>query len=241
ARGDEQPARRTPRAIRSSRSDERYRTALAERARSLLRAPLAITPSADFSHAPTLASAQDDLGSGAQARGERILTLYFHQLFVPGASLIDLRASAFHEAGPALIWSPSAWIADWDPAFLTALRDVYLGFYTDDVRRFRAGLGTLQIASCEDLFRRHFGGGQAQQRFRTKEFVSTFHQVFVRCRDQSVELHPDFFALGIYLATLYDALDQEGVALDVRACFQRARDGAARWWQRAERGVQHAP
>jgi hypothetical protein len=238
------PARklyRRARQIRGSRTDERYRTALAERARSLLRAPLAITPSPEFSHPPTLASAQDDLGLDARARAERILTLYFHQLFVPGASLIDLRASAFRDAGPALIWSPAAWVVDWDPAFLTALRDIYLGFYTDDARRFRTGLSSLQIAGCEDLFRQHFGAGQTEQRFRTKEFVATFHQVFVRCRDQKVELHPDFFALGIYLATLYDALDQSGIALNARSCFVRARDGAARWWQRPEHGVAHAP
>jgi hypothetical protein len=52
--------------------------------------------------------------------------------------------------------------------------------------------------------------------------VSTFHQVFVLCRDAKQSLHPDFLPLGLYLATLYDHLERLGAAVDVLAAFEKA-------------------
>jgi hypothetical protein len=213
---------RRGRALMSTRTSEAYRAALAARSESLRAVPLAIVPTSDLRHEVGTTACRDGLGSDVHAHGERILTLYFHQLFSDGVTLLDLRGGGFRREPNALAWSPAAWLCSWDPTFHEALRAIYRGFYADDDRAFRKGLATLGIASCEGLFRQAFGGDSDKQTFRTKEFVAIFHQVFVRCREQKIELHPDFLPLGIYLATLYDALDATGVALPVRACFARA-------------------
>jgi hypothetical protein len=204
-----------------------FQRALAERQRSLASVPLAVVlrdPSGrELDSAP-----RDGAGADARAHAERIVTLYFHQLFADGPTLIDLRADVLERRGGALDWRPAAWLVRWDPAFLEGLRNIYAGFYRGDDATFRSGLSALGIASCEDLFRAHFGADQAHHAFRTREFVATFHQVFVRCREQHLQLHPDFLALGIYLAALYDALDPTGIEIDVRACFERAYRRAAR-------------
>jgi hypothetical protein len=212
---------RRGRALMSSRTSEAYRAALAARTESLRAVPLAIVPTSSLEHTRGPV-ASDGLGFDVHGHGERILTLYFHQLFSDGVTLLDLRGSGFRREPSALSWSPAAWLCSWDPTFQQALRAIYRGFYADDDRAFRKGLATLGIASCEELFRAAFGGDADRQTFRTKEFVAIFHQVFVRCREQKIELHPDFLPLGIYLATLYDALDATGVAFPVRACFARA-------------------
>lgn len=219
------PARklyRRGRALLGTRGSESYRSALAARSESLRALPLAVVPTRDFGPTVGPAARSDGLGFDVHGHGERILTLYFHQLFSDGVTLLDLRGSAFRREPAALAWSPAPWLASWDPTFLVALRSMYRGFYAEDDRAFRNGLTALGIASCEELFRKAFGGDSDQQLFRTKDFVQTFHQVFVRCREQNIELHPDFLPLGIYLATLYDALDATSVAYPVRACFARA-------------------
>jgi hypothetical protein len=166
---------------------------------------------------------------GPSERAARIVSLYFHQLFHDGPTLLDLRPVAFGPGEHDLVYQPRPWVADWDGAFITGLRQVYRGFYTHDDACFSEGLGSLGIAPCADLFRAHFGGDLERQVFRTRDFVSTFHQVFVRCRDRGLKLHPDFLPLGIYLAALYDHLEQLAVAVDVRAAFTHATaDAAAR-------------
>jgi hypothetical protein len=59
-------------------------------------------------------------------------------------------------------------------------------------------------------------------RFEVKQFISTFHEVFLRCKASRTALHPDFLPLGLYLATLYDHLERLGMAVDVVAAFGEA-------------------
>jgi hypothetical protein len=105
---------------------------------------------------------------------------------------------------------------------------LYSGFYANDDAMFSASLKALRIDHSEDLFRKQFGAEQSGQAFKMKDFVNTFHQVFVRCKERKVELHPDFLALGVYLATMYDHLDGLDVRIDVRGCFERVQQTAQR-------------
>ena len=207
---------RRARALLMARDAPAYKAAVTARRAALRALPLSIVIAEQADKTPPV---DDGLGQGAN--GERIVTLYFQQLFDHADTLLDLRTSSLRDQQQGLVWSPAAWVAHWDPAFIKALRDVYRGFYANQDATFRRGLAALDLAACEDLFREHFGSDQRAHVFRTKEFVATFHKVFLRCRDHGIELHPDFLALGIYLACLHDALDARGQPVDVRACFER--------------------
>lgn len=157
------------------------------------------------------------------ARGQRVLELYFAQLFGAGASLIDLRHGAFAEADDTTLWSPGPYFVRWEPEFLEALRTLYRGFYGDDEAAFDAGLEALDLIDSKDLFQSHFGEDPRAVTFERAHFVETFHDVFVRCRDQGVKLHRNFLPLGIYLACLHDHLDGLGGGpFDVRDAYERA-------------------
>jgi hypothetical protein len=155
-----------------------------------------------------------------ESRGASIVELYFHQLFHGQTTLLDLRGQSFTSAGERSIWHPAAWFTDWSPEFITALREIYSGFYRHDDPKFQRGLSALSLQHSGDLFLKHFGAGLVT--FRTVDFVNTFHQVFERCKEARVALHPDFLPLGIYLAALYDHLEDLAVAVDVTAAFERA-------------------
>jgi len=160
-------------------------------------------------------------------RGQRVLEVYFHQIFHGDQTLLDLRperAALADESSSVLAWAPSAmWVA-WKPDFLEPLRDLYRGFYEEDEQSFRGALDALDIRAAEDTFRRHFGeGDQSAVSFEVAKFRDTFHEAFVRCREAGAQLHPNFLALGIYLATLYLHLEELGGTFDVRTAYQHGK------------------
>lgn len=208
----------------NARDRDLHARVVRERQALLARSSLDITLDGPGSPAraesPRAESQADPLSD--EDRAARVVALYFHQVLHGDTTLLDLRQQAFSSERP-LVWRPAAWIARWDPAFIGALRRIYTGFYRDDDGEFRAGLSALNLTSAEDVFKRHFGDGQRAVRFQVKHFVATFHQVFLRCRDAGTQLHPDFLLLGLYLASMYDHLEQLGVTVDVAAAFERAR------------------
>lgn len=207
--------------VRATRDRELYARVVRERQALLARSSLGVTLE-PTGGGPALGG---PVASGpvisAEARAPRVVALYFHQILHGDTTLLDLRHTSFSEQHP-FVWRPSPWLARWEPAFSAALRQIYVGFYRDDVAEFRAGLRALNLQHSEDVFRQHFGGGQGAVRFEVKHFVSTFHQVFLRCRDAHTRLHPDFLLLGLYLATLYDHLERLDVSVDVAAAFEQA-------------------
>jgi hypothetical protein len=209
---------RSRKLLSATRDREAFRHAVAERSNYLQRSLPSIELVAErkSSAAPTAAP------GSPEKRGEDVVELYFHQLFHGQTVLLDLRGTSFTPAGERLLWHPASWLADWSPEFISALRDLYRGFYGHDDTRFRSGLSALSLTHSEDLFRKHFGGDQERVTFRTVDFVDTFHQVFQRCKQARVALHPDFLPLGIYLAALYDHLEDLAVAVDVAKAFERA-------------------
>ena len=156
--------------------------------------------------------------------GHRVLEIYFAQLFAAPRAILDLRADAFRCTEPAeLTWSPRSLYVEWKPDFLARLRDVYTGFYLDDESRFERGLVGLGLEQSGDLLLTHLGSDdQRRVRFSTRAFHSSFHEMFLRCRDRGVSLHQNFLALGIYLVCLYDALEALDLEFDVRGAFERS-------------------
>lgn len=204
------------RALMISKGSSEYRDAVAARASSLAGLPLSVA-------LPSQAVARDSLGDDARAHATRLVTLYFEQIYSDSPTLLDLRAQNARDQHGQLAWDPAPWVCRWSPEFLGPLRGLYEGFYAPDDGLLRESLKALRIDIAEDLFRKHFGAHPEAQRFVMKDFVDTFHQVFVRCRDQKRELHEDFVALGVYLATLYDHLDGVPIEIDVAGCYARAR------------------
>jgi hypothetical protein len=209
--------RRSRALLAGTRDREAFRHAVAARASELER----LLPAIELTDASVRSHSQVSGGS-AQTRGDQIVELYFHQLFHGQTALLDIRGTSFTASGDRLLWHPAAWLANWSPEFISALRDLYVGFYRHDDDKFRRGLSALSLTHSEDLFRKQFGAGQDRVTFRTVDFVDTFHQVFQRCKQAHVALHPDFLPLGIYLAALYDHLQDLAVPVDVAAAFERA-------------------
>ena len=195
-----------------SRDREAFRLAVAARSEALARSMPAI--------------ALGDV-SGGEARdvnwqASQVLELFFRQLFDDAPTLLDLRRSAFGPTREPLHWRPAAWVEGWSPEFRGPLRDLYRGFYQPDDALFQRALATLHLEHSADLFRQHFGGDQVEVRFQVKHFVDTFHAVFTRCKAHGTTLHPDFLPLGIYLAALYDHLEELAVPVNVKQAFERA-------------------
>ena len=160
--------------------------------------------------------------AGRRARGQRVLEIYFGQLVASDAAVIDLRLDRFVGGGDALAWHPGPYWIRWDADFLDGVRRIYEGFYGGDDAVFEAALADLHLEAAGDAFRHHFGDGdQREVRFDPKRFQSSFHDVFVRCRDAGASLHPNFLALGCYLAALYDHLGALGGSYDVRGAYER--------------------
>jgi hypothetical protein len=179
-------------------------------------------------------------------RASLVAELYFRQLFLdvqPGQAaptLLDLRATSFTTDGKVLVWSPAPWVAQWSPEFINPLRDIYLGFYRHDDALFQHGLARLNLAHSEDLFREQFGAGQDQVEFHVRTFIDVFQRVFERCKKHKTNLHPDFLPLGIYLAALYDHLQELGIAVNVADAFTRVASSTNTEPSSAEQERKHA-
>jgi hypothetical protein len=204
------------RALMISKNSSEYRDAVSARARSLEALPLAVA-------LPGQQAARDALGDDQRAHATRLVTLFFEQLYSDSPTLLDLRGQNAHDQKGQIAWDPAPWVCRWSPEFVGALRGLYEGFYAPNDALLTESLKALRIDLAEDLFRQHFGAHPEAQRFVMKDFVDTFQKVFVRCRDQKRELHEDFLALGVYLATLYDHLDGIPIEVDVAGCYARAR------------------
>jgi len=153
-------------------------------------------------------------------RGEKVLEIYFAQLLRCESAVLDLRTAAFQIDNE---WAPKAIFYRWQPDFRSAMGQIYRGFYMGDERCFTSGLDALNLGHAAAIFKKHFGeGGQDSVQFRLHEFKKSFHAIFQSCKKNRTKLHPDFFALGVYLLCLYEHLETLAVPFDVRACFLRA-------------------
>lgn len=160
--------------------------------------------------------------------GPVILELYFTQLFDDAPVLLDLRRERFARTADGLIWEPKPYFINFDPDFKASMRGIYDGFYDEDDALFVSSLSELGLEGVAELFRAHFGDGdQTAVEFDVEHFRETFMQIFEHCKAEGIELHYDFVALGICLATLYEHLGALGGAYDVRGAYFAAREARA--------------
>ena len=166
--------------------------------------------------------------AGRRRHGQRVLQLYFHQVYTQPTTFLDLRPERFAATAEQSTWSPGWLRVTWDPDFVGAIQRLYRGFYADDSEMFDGALSDLSLEAARDTFVRHFGGGdQRSVRFERAHFHQTFHQAFQSCATQGGRLHQNFISLGLMLGCLYAHLEPLGMAFDVRAAHDAAMPGAA--------------
>lgn len=155
--------------------------------------------------------------------GRRALAIFFHQIFAQTTWVLDFRSQAFRTTESGTHWSPEPFFYEVSNDFARAVRSLYKGFYLSDDQQFEGALAALNIAPARETLRTHFGSGdQTHVRFDLKHFQATFAEVFATCAREKRELHPEFFVLGLSLLCLYQNLETQGRAYDVRGAFLRA-------------------
>lgn len=175
---------------------------------------------------------------GDKAAGEKILTLYFAQLFSPHGIFLDIRSHHFESSNGELKWSPSGLWTNFDESFRQGLLKVYEGFYLENDELYYLGLEEIGLLkkdfSKEDkeilgnLFRAQFGKAlNEEMKFELEHFRNSIIKMSDFMLSKKVKISKDFLYLGIYLVTLYSTLEEtesklpvKQIYLDVRGRFQ---------------------
>ena len=187
----------------------------------------------EFGEQSPRAETQRSLGPAIQ--GERILELYFRQLHNPHGLFLDLRLNHWEFADDRATFHPNHLWIQLKADFQKSLKSLYLGYYQNRPELFDLGLQGLGLvassskpddqAEIRDIFFEHFGpGDQSEVRFSKAEFLKSFEQIFKFMVDHKLSISGQFLHLGIYLATLYSALEHLGVPLNVRKAFLLAQE-----------------
>jgi hypothetical protein len=155
--------------------------------------------------------------------GAALLRFFFLQIATSKTVFLDLRATRFCRpaSGERIVFHPLPLWVHWQQDFVDAIRQLYAGFYGSQSEGFEHATKALGVSAANEVFERAFGGERkTASRYSMSEFRETFHEVFVKCRDQKTPFHPDLITLGVMLATLYDHLECLGGVYDVQAAYQ---------------------
>jgi predicted unusual protein kinase regulating ubiquinone biosynthesis (AarF/ABC1/UbiB family) len=165
---------------------------------------------------------------------EKILTLYFAQLFSPHGLFLDLRTNHFDVAKPQLNYHPSGLWTKFSDEFSQGLAEIYDGFYLSNDELFNNGLIKLGLSSPDwpqkdreelaQLFKSHFGSSVSQEMsFELESFKSSLVNITHFLLEKKVKISNDFLYLGIYLVTLYSALEKSRVRINVKNIYMDVR------------------
>ncbi len=165
---------------------------------------------------------------------EKILTLYFAQLFSPHGLFLDLRTNHFEVAKPVLNYHPSGLWTKFSDEFSQGLGEIYDGFYLGKDELFQSGLIKLGLSSpnwpqkdreeLAQLFKSHFGSSVNQEMsFELESFQASLVNITHFLLEKKVKISNDFLYLGIYLVTLYSALEKSRVRINVKNIYMDVR------------------
>jgi hypothetical protein len=172
---------------------------------------------------------------GQKAAAEKILTLYFAQLFSPHGLFLDLSPTHFDLKNDDLNFKPSAMWTKFNPEFAKGLQDIYDGFYFDDEILFHKGLLESGLTSnswpdedrlkLAELFKSNFGASiTGEMNFE----MGTFKESFLKIADfmliKKVNISTDFLYLGIALVTMYSSLEKSEAKVNVKEIYMKVKN-----------------
>ncbi len=172
---------------------------------------------------------QDNL-KDQQAAAEKILTLYFAQIFSPHGVFLDLRPEQFEFKSDELHFKPTGVWTKFNPEFAAGLKDIYDGFYFEDENIFHQGLLKSGLTSNKwpeadrqklaELFKSNFGESlTSEMSFDLETFKESFLKIADFMLSKKVHISTDFLYLGIALVTMYSSLEKTHVRVNVKEVY----------------------
>lgn len=166
--------------------------------------------------------------------GERLLELYFAQLFSSEGLFIDLRSLHFHGHPSYLDWHPTGLWTRFEEKFRQGLLEVYEGFYLEDEAKYHSGLNSIGMLNAEwsdqdkqllsELFKAQFGSAlTSEMNFDLDHLRSAILKMSEFMLKKEVNISKDFLYLGIYLVTLYDHLEKGQIKYPVKDIYLKVR------------------
>ncbi|MFK7825988.1 MAG: hypothetical protein AB8G05_17680 [Oligoflexales bacterium] len=161
------------------------------------------------------------------------LRVYFYQIFNSNIFSFDLRSSRFYFSDNWM-FNGHVLAGNFAKTFIESLRETYDGYYLGQdnlLKKSLIGMGLIGDNWCKDdsegltlLVKKHFGGeDRILSRFRVKEMIHSFTEIFEFIRDGKPKLNPCFLMLGVYLTSLYMTLDSIDEDLDPHDCYVYAK------------------
>lgn len=168
---------------------------------------------------------------------EKILTLYFAQIFSPHGLFLDLSPAHFEikSDNGELNFKPSAMWAKFNPEFSQGLQEIYDGFYYEDEVLFHRGLLKSGLTSnnwpeadrhtLAELFKSNFGASlTTEMSFDLETFRESFLKIADFMLNKKVNISTDFLYLGIALVTMYSSLEKSGAKVNVREIYLKVKN-----------------
>ena len=171
--------------------------------------------------------------------GQKLLVLYFQQIFSVNEIFLDLRKERFSRSlsetcEETLSWKPNGLWVEFSDEFLKGLRLLYQGFYEQNETSLDLGLSMLALYSdamslqekseLKGLLEIHFGQGRtAPMKFEVAHFMRSFDNLFLFLKRNNMKLSEDFLFLGIYILTLYLHLEILDESFDVVDAFNQVK------------------
>lgn len=161
---------------------------------------------------------------------EKLLALYFAQLFSPHGLFLDLGPNHFDLKNDELYFKPSGMWTKFSDDFTLGLRNVYDGFYYEDETLFHQGLLSCGLTSKDwsekekqqlaHLFRSNFGDSLSEgMKFELEPFKESFFKIADFMLEKKVKISTDFLYLGIALVTLFASLEMSESSVNVKQIY----------------------
>lgn len=165
-----------------------------------------------------------------KAAAEKILALYFAQLFSPHGLFLDLGPGHLDMPSETLNFHPPGIWTKFDPTFKQGMIDIYDGFYLEDNELFHQGLIKSGLSSKDwpqadrdnlaQLFKSHFGASvTSEMTFDLETFKKSFFKVADFLLQKKVKISTDFLYLGIALVTMYSSLEKTKASVNVKNIY----------------------